>query len=407
MCHTTRRMGDVLRMAAVVGLGAVVLSAFPADAGDAGRVVAVGEVQGAYESMVKALRAADLVDDELRWSGGDTILVQTGDFLDDGTRVREVMELLMRLQDEADAAGGQVVVLLGNHEALNILGIRKSVNYETYQNFADAGSEARQAEAYEADLRWRQARAKELGSDPVEAGEQDRADWLVIHPPGYVEYVEAMGPSGRYGSWLRSLPAAARIDDVVFLHGGISPEIKGREIDSINRRVADEITQFDESRALMIDEGLITPLASAEDMMRVIKDEISYLNSLQPKKVDRKRYERSKQLEEFQSLRNWFLVNKDGPIWFEGPGEWDEAENGATMAELLDAIGARKLVTGQSNGGTPKIQARFDGRVLLTSVGMSDDPWAKREPAALEINDQQMTVISLQGRAPLVIASAE
>jgi hypothetical protein len=388
-------------------LAAVMVLACPADAAELRRVVAVGEVQGAYESLVKTLRAADLVDEQLRWSGGDAILVQTGDFLDDGTRVSDVMDLLMRLQGEAEAAGGRVVVLLGNHEALNILCIRRNVNYETYQDFADANSEVRQAAAYEAHLQWRRARAEELGSEPAAVGEQDRENWLVVHPPGYIEYVEAMDPSGRYGQWLRTLPAAAQVGDVVFLHGGISPELKGQSVDAINLKVKNEIEQFDRYRAMMIDEGLITPLASAEEMLQEIKGEIECVNSLPKRKLDKQRYDRSIRLEDFQNSRDWYLVRKDGPIWFKGPGQWDEAENGATMAALLDAIGARTLVTGQSNGGRPAIEARFDGRVLLTSVGMSDDPWAKRQPAALEINDRQMTVVTPQGRAPLVVASAE
>jgi hypothetical protein len=388
-------------------LAAVMVLACPADASELRRVVAVGEVQGAYESLVRTLQASDLIDEELRWSGGDAILVQTGDFLDDGTRVLEVMDLLMRLQDEAEAAGGQVIVLLGNHEALNILCIRRSVNYETYQTFAGADSEVRQAAAYEAERRWHDARAGQLGAEPAAAGEQNRENWLVVHPPGYVEYVEAMSPSGRYGKWLRTLPAAAQVGDVVFLHGGISPELEGQSVEAINREVREEIEEFDGYRALMIDEGLITPLASAEEMLKEIKDEIDYVNSLPKRKLDRRRYERSMRLENFQNSRDWYLVRKDGPIWFTGPGEWDEAENGATMAALLDAIGARTLVTGQSNGGPLAIEARFDGRVLLTSVGMSDDPWAKCQPAALEINDRQLTVVTPQGRAPLVIASAE
>jgi hypothetical protein len=388
-------------------LAAVIVLASPADAAELRRVVAIGEVQGAYESLVKALQAADLVDEGLRWSGGDAILVQTGDFLDDGTRVREVMDLLMRLQIEAEAAGGQVIVLLGNHEALNILCIRRSVSYETYQTFAGDEAEVRQAAAYEAERRWRSERAQELGAEAAAPSEQDRANWLVVHPPGYVEYVEAMGPSGRYGKWLRTLPAAAQIGDVVFLHGGISPEIKGQPVDAINSEVKSEIEQFDDYREVMINGGLITSLASAEEMLKEIKREIECVNSLPKRKLDKGRYERSMRLEGFQNSRDWYLVRQDGPIWFKGPGEWDEAENGDMMAELLDAIGVRTLVTGQSNGGPPAIEARFDGRVLLTSVGMSDDPWAKRQPAALEINDRELTVISPQGRAPLVVASAE
>ena len=53
-----------------------------------------------------------------------------------------------------------------------------------------------------------------------------------------------------------------------------------------------------------------------------------------------------------------------GPSWFKGATEWDEAEHGVEMAEILDAFGASAMITGQSTGGPPKIEARFDGRVL-------------------------------------------
>ena len=154
MMRESTMIGSVRRfvwLATLFVIGAAILSTPCVSADNVPRVVVLGEVQGAYESAVKTLLAVGLVDDGLRWSGGDAILIQTGDLIDDGIRVREVMDLFMRLQEEAEAAGGQVIVLLGNHEALNILGMRLSVNYETYQTFADENSAARQAEAVKRD----------------------------------------------------------------------------------------------------------------------------------------------------------------------------------------------------------------------------------------------------------------
>lgn len=402
-------IGSVRRfdwLVALFVIGAAVSSAPCVSADDAPRVVVLGEVQCAYESAVKTLMAVGLIDDRLRWSGGDAILIQTGDLIDDGIRVRDVMDLFMRLQEEAEAAGGQVIVLLGNHEALNILGIRRSVNYETYQTFADENSAARQAEAYETHVRWLNDRAKALKSDPVELGEQDRADWFAVHPPGYVEYVEAMGPNGRYGSWLRTLPAVVSIDGRLFLHGGISPALKGQEVDAINRKVAEEIELFSGYYSVMLKKGLISPLATAEEMSRVIANEIEFLNAQSPKKLDKKRVELVKGLQEFNlQWTKWYLVLQDGPLWFKGATEWDEAENGAEMLEILDALGASEMITGQSTGRQPRIEARFDGRVLLTSVGMSDDPWVKSQPACLEIAEDDFNVVSPRGREVLLLTS--
>jgi hypothetical protein len=376
-------------------------------ADDASRVVVLGEVQGAYESAVKTLAAAGLVDDRLRWSGENAILIQTGDFIDDGVRVRDVMDLFMQLQEQAEAAGGQVIVLLGNHEALNILGMRSSVNYETFQTFADENSAARQAEAYEEYVGWLNDRAKALKSDPRVLSEQDRADWLATHPPGYVEYVNAMGSDGRYGSWLRTLPAAAVIDGRLFIHGGISPALKGQDVDAINRKVAEEIELFSGYYSVMLEKGMIHQLATAEDMSRVIGNEIKFLNSQPPRKLDKKRVELVSGLQDFRhQWGKWYLVRQDGPMWFKGATEWDETENGADMAGILDAIGVSAMITGQSAGGRGGIEARFEGRVLLTSVGMSDEPWVKRQPACLEITAEDYNVVSPERGKALLLTSA-
>jgi hypothetical protein len=43
-----------------------------------------------------------------------------GGILDRGDGERHCMDLLFKLRDEATAAGGQVHVLLGNHEVINV-----------------------------------------------------------------------------------------------------------------------------------------------------------------------------------------------------------------------------------------------------------------------------------------------
>jgi hypothetical protein len=76
-------------------------------------IVVLGEVQGAANTVAAFLEHLDLIDSEHHWIGGDTILIQTGDLIDDGEHVRAALDLFMRLQDEAAAAGGRVIVLMG------------------------------------------------------------------------------------------------------------------------------------------------------------------------------------------------------------------------------------------------------------------------------------------------------
>ena len=86
------------------------------------RIIAIGDVHGDYEQFVKLLRSAGLIDDNEDWAGGRTHLVQTGDVPDRGAATRKVMDLLMKLEKQANKAKGYVHALIGNHEAMNMYG---------------------------------------------------------------------------------------------------------------------------------------------------------------------------------------------------------------------------------------------------------------------------------------------
>ncbi len=94
------------------------------------RIVAIGDIHGAYDNFVALLKNAGLVDDKLRWIGGKTHLVQTGDVLDRGPDSRKCMDLLIKLEQQAEQVGGQVHALIGNHEAMNVLGFLDYVSKE-------------------------------------------------------------------------------------------------------------------------------------------------------------------------------------------------------------------------------------------------------------------------------------
>ena len=92
------------------------------DSTESRRIVAIGDIHGAYDNFVALLETAELIDRRQRWSGGDAILVQTGDFIDRGAGSVQVARLLERLQEQSARDGGEVIVLLGNHEVLNLIG---------------------------------------------------------------------------------------------------------------------------------------------------------------------------------------------------------------------------------------------------------------------------------------------
>lgn len=87
-------------------------------------VYLVGDVHGHLTKLLVLLQRAQLIDSQQRWSGGRARLWFLGDFVDRGPHGIAVIELVMRLQREAAAAGGSVEALLGNHELLLLAAYR-------------------------------------------------------------------------------------------------------------------------------------------------------------------------------------------------------------------------------------------------------------------------------------------
>lgn len=78
----------------------------------------VSDVHGHVEDLVAALRQVDLLDPNRAWSGGRARLSFLGDYFDRGPDGIAVVDLVRRLQSEADLSGGRVDALIGNHEIL-------------------------------------------------------------------------------------------------------------------------------------------------------------------------------------------------------------------------------------------------------------------------------------------------
>jgi hypothetical protein len=88
------------------------------------RIIAVGDIHGDYKQFVSLLRNAVLIYNKNNWVGGDTHLVQMGDIPDRGPDTRLAMDFLIELQKQAQKDGGEVTVLIGNHEAMMIGDLR-------------------------------------------------------------------------------------------------------------------------------------------------------------------------------------------------------------------------------------------------------------------------------------------
>jgi hypothetical protein len=183
------------------------------------RVIAFADVHGADQELRVLLREAGVIDDEQRWAAGAAHVVSLGDLLDRGAETRPILDLLMRLQEEARAAGGRLHVLLGNHEAMNLRGDLRYVDAREYAAYADLESASDRE----------RARSSDVCAAPCPSFDER-------FPPGYFGLLAAFAPGCRYGRWLLGLPVAIRIDDSFYVHGGLAGVLSDMTLTELNSR---------------------------------------------------------------------------------------------------------------------------------------------------------------------------
>jgi hypothetical protein len=312
------------------------------------RIVAVGDIHGAYEPFVKILQSAGVIDARQRWIAGGTVLVQTGDVVDRGSDSRRVLDLLRRLEGEAERAGGRVLPLVGNHEVMAMLGDLRYVSAADYETFRTAGSEELRERVSVAVM----TRAESAARTASERFDRDgfRERFLSATPLGSVERQLAFGPDGEYGRWLRTRNTVVKINGVLFVHGGISPATAALGCDGINDTVRNELKE--------------PPVDAAR-------------------------------LSAFLSTR------EDGPLWYRGLAVETDA---APVTSMLAQLQARIIVIGHTISSTGRIATRFDGRVVQIDTGMLGGTfYPGGRPSALEIQDGRFVAIYEDGREQLPI----
>lgn len=218
------------------------------------RIVAVGDLHGDYSAWIDIARDTGLVDPANKWIGGRTILVQTGDIVDRGPDSLKIIRHLQQLDGEARRAGGRVIVLLGNHEAMQVTGDLRYVTPGEYAAFADRQSAKRRDAAFDANAKAIIAFYHQR--DPSLSPKAIRAEWSATNPLGKVEYVAAWSPSGELGRWAATLPAAAKVGDTLFVHGGISAKYALVPLVEINRRARAAMLAGDASDEAIINDQM-------------------------------------------------------------------------------------------------------------------------------------------------------
>ena len=312
------------------------------------RIVAVGDVHGAYDQFVSILRTAGVINTRDRWSGGRTVLVQTGDIVDRGKDSRKVIELLRRLERDARGAGGQVIALTGNHEFMRLAGDWRYVSQGEYDAFRDGNSNELREAIRERATAAAEERARTEKTEFNAAAYKEQ--FLKEVPLGLIEMRQGFAAGTPYGDWLRARPAVAMVNGIVFLHGGISDEVASMGCQAINDTVAKEM------------QGLPGDPAQVASL---------------------------------------FASRETGPLWYRGLAQEPEAAFAPTLETILKRMGARAIVVGHTPS-IGKITLRFGGRVVQIDSGMLNGTFFPGGvPSALVIEGGTMTAVYLDRREPL------
>ena len=190
------------------------------------RIVAIGDLHADLAATYSVLEMAGVTDASGAWIAGDTIVVQTGDVTDRGPEDRAVIDFLQALRLEAEAAGGALVLLVGNHEMMNVQGDFRYVNEASCAAF-----------------------------DDLDAGLLDLAHpSLAELPPACQKRGAAFLPGAPYAQVLATTQLTAIVDGNVFAHGGVLPKHVDAGLHTINQQAS----------AWMMGQGSEPPMAAMD-----------------------------------------------------------------------------------------------------------------------------------------------
>lgn len=159
------------------------------------KIFTISDIEGNFTFFTKMLRTAGVIDEKFNWTFGNGHLVLIGDIFDRGIHITECLWLLYSLEEKAKEFGGNVHVMFGNHDMMNLRG----------------------------DLRYVENKYK-LTSDALG-----------------ISYRELFGIDSELGRWLRTKNSIIKIGKKLFVHGGLSQKLieKKLSISDINDKMRD------------------------------------------------------------------------------------------------------------------------------------------------------------------------
>jgi len=160
---------------------------------DGNKIFAISDIEGNYAALRDFLVGGGVIDQDLRWTFGAGHLVLVGDVVDRGYFVTQVLWLIYKLEQDARSQGGQVHYIIGNHEL--------KMMYGDY-----GATDPKYAEV-----------AELLGK----------------------RQLDLFGSESFLGRWMASKNSVERINGVLFVHGGLHPDVADLDLDldAVNQRI--------------------------------------------------------------------------------------------------------------------------------------------------------------------------
>ncbi len=250
--------------------------------------------------MTGILMEAGVINEDLQWQWGDGHLVFTGDIFDRGNQVTECLWFIYNLEKQADIHNGKVHLLLGNHE---FMVLNNDIRYISNRYYG-------------------------------------------ITSNLELDYAELFNRNTILGKWLRSKNTIEKINDLIFVHAGISHEFDLRNIS----------------------------IDSTNDALRASLNGQSNSNP--------------SELQEF-------LLGNQGPIWYRGYFRGSRRVpkmNFEEMDDVLTAYGAESIIVGHTE--TDTISSIYNSAVIDINVPL----WNRNIPGqALLIENDHFYRVYISG----------
>lgn len=238
------------------------------------KIAALSDIHGQLDVFIEVLKSNNIIDDNNNWLFGDGHLVITGDIFDRGSQVTETLWFVYDLEKQAKAAGGKVHYLLGNHEYMVLDGDLRYI-HDKYNESANL-----------------------LG----------------------LKYPDLFSNETVLGKWIRSKSTIIKINDILFVHGGLS-------------------------------QAFVNMNLSLEETNQLFRESIDVSE------------------DEFNSNDQFkALYSSNGPIWYRG--YFIKAISKLEVESILNHFNAKNIIVGHTSQS--KIVEAYDGLVYVVDSSIKN-----------------------------------